>query len=237
LISYPIHIPLFTVFDSLSAFRFFIDTGKLSVINKTICCLGLLLLCISPVLQAEIKYVTDDLQLALHAKAGSKGKLLKRLASGTRLEVLEESGFFAKVRTPEGAVGWTKASFLMTDKPARARVIDLEKEQEALKKELKSVQDQLEVSNKLATELRAEKIQAALELADHKEMKETDTDLLARLKKENASLKQRLDPTIVNIPLNWALIGAPIALLLGFIGGIALFDWLSRRRHGGYRIY
>jgi hypothetical protein len=39
------------------------------------------------------------------------------------------------------------------------------------------------------------------------------------------------------ISLSWGLIGSSVALLLGFVGGIALFDWMSRKRHGGYRVY
>ncbi|MEN8168206.1 MAG: TIGR04211 family SH3 domain-containing protein [Pseudomonadota bacterium] len=207
------------------------------MIKKTICYFGIILPLLSQTVFAETKYVTDDLNLALHEKEGSKGALIKRLASGTQLEVLEESGFFAKVRTQDGTVGWTKARFLMTEKPAQARVLDLEKEQEQLKKELISSQEQLKSSNKQAAELRAKKIQTALELVDHKEMKEADAGLIAKLQKENASLKQRLDPNVETMPMIWALIGVSVALLLGFLAGIALFDWLSRKRHGGYRIY
>jgi len=38
--------------------------------------------------------------------------------------------------------------------------------------------------------------------------------------------------------LNWhyLLIGIAVCLILGLIGGVVLMDWMSRRRHGGFRI-
>ena len=197
----------------------------------------------SPAINAETKYVTDDLKLALHAQEGSKGELLQRLQSGTKLEVLEENGLFAKVRTPDGTVGWTKAGFLMTDKPARARVIELEQVQAQLEKDLQESQAQLAESKKLAGELRAEKIQSALELAGFKEDKTKNADLIEQVRKENEALQERLQslkgrlPSEWSIPLEWGLFGAAAFLVVGILAGFALFDWLSRRRHGGIRIY
>lgn len=213
------------------------------MINKATWLAGVSLLLACQLASAETKYVTDDLKLALHAQEGSKGKLLKRLQSGTRLEVLEESGLFAKVRTPDGIIGWTKAGFLMTDKPARARVIELEQKQAELEKTLQKAQEQLTNSNKLATELRAEKIQTALELAGHKEKKEDDSGLIETLTQENTDLQERIRslenslPSEWSIPWRWGLVGALATLLIGLLAGLALFDWFSRRRHGGYRIY
>jgi SH3 domain protein len=195
-------------------------------------------LVLSQSLQGATKYVTDDLQLALHAQSNSKGKLLQKLPSGTKLEVLKEDGLFAKVKAPDGTVGWTKAGFLMTEKPARARVIELEQEQAQLKNDLVQAQGQLQTSNALAAELRAEKIQIALELAAEREKKQNDSTTISQLQQEVTSLRARLHPEDeLQIPLRWGLITSAAGLLIGFIGGIALFDWLSRRRHGGYRIY
>jgi len=49
------------------------------VINKTLWLIAVSLLLFSQALSAETKYVTDDLNLALHEQQGSKGKLLQRL--------------------------------------------------------------------------------------------------------------------------------------------------------------
>jgi len=199
---------------------------------------GILLVVICHNLLADTKYVTDDLQLSLHEKSNSKGKLLEKLSSGTPLEVLKEDGFYARVKTPDGTIGWTKSAFLVDEKPARAQLIELRQSHSQLEQELQATQEQLETSNKLAAKLRAEKIQVALELAQERENKGHESATLGELKQEVNQLRERLGASNeTRIPLSWGLIGTAVALLLGFIGGIALFDWMSRKRHGGYRIY
>lgn len=174
---------------------------------------------------------------------GSKGKLLQRMQSGTKLEVLEVSGLFAKVRTPDGTVGWTKAGFLMSEIPARARLLELEQKQARLENTLQKTQDELSNSNKQASALRAEKIQTALELAGHKERQKKDRDSIEQLKQDNNELQERIQalqktlPAGLNISWQWALAAVGFSLVIGLLVGLALFDWYSRKRHGGYRIY
>jgi DNA-binding XRE family transcriptional regulator len=154
------------------------------------------------------------------------------------LEVLKEDGFYARVKTPDGTIGWTKSAFLVDEKPARAQLIELRQSHSQLEQELQATQEQLETCNKLAAKLRAEKIQVALELAQERENKGHESATLGELKQEVNQLRERLGASNeTRIPLSWGLIGTAVALLLGFIGGIALFDWMSRKRHGGYRIY
>jgi len=199
---------------------------------------GILLLALCQNLLAEVRYVTDDLQLSLHEKSNSKGKLLEKLSSGTRLEVLKEDGFYARVKTPDGTIGWTKSGFLTDEKPARAQLDELKQQQAQLQQALETTQEQLKSSKQLATELRAQKIQVALQLADEREGKKDDAASLDELRQEIGRLRQRVgNADEIRIPLRWGLTGFAVALLLGFIGGLALFDWMSRKRHGGYRIY
>jgi SH3 domain protein len=189
-------------------------------------------------LSADIRYVTDDLQLSLHEKSNSKGKLLQKLSSGTRLEVLKEDGFYARVKTPDGTTGWTKSGFLVTEKPARAQLIELQQTHSQLQQELETTREQLKANEKLTAKLRAEKIQVALDLAQERENSQNESTNLNELQQEVRRLRVQLGKTDeIRLPLRWGLIGSGLALLLGFIGGIALFDWMSRRRHGGYRIY
>lgn len=208
------------------------------MIKRNLCCIGICLFSLSQVATGSTKYVTDDLQLALHELAGSQGKLIKRLPSGTKLEVLEESGLFAKVRTPDGAEGWTKSGFLMTNKPARARLLELENQLFDLRKTFEQAQTELEISNQQVAELQEAESQARRELAEQKQGLETSSQLIADLRKKNLAHDQ--NQVVVeddSIPIRWSIIAASVALLLGFLGGLSWFDWLSRRRHGGIRIY
>ena len=207
------------------------------MINKTLCTLGFCLFSFGSVHAQEIKYVTDVLLLSLHENEGSKGELLKRLPSGTRLEVLEEANLFSKVRTEDGIEGWTKSGFLTNEVPARTLVPQLEQQQEKLSNELAQKQDELNQAREEIAKLQAQQQQNDAALADKAQSNVETASLIERLRKENMEFRQSATHSELQIPQRWAMIAAPVLLILGFIGGIAWFDYRSRKRHGGIRIY
>ncbi|MCG8486708.1 MAG: TIGR04211 family SH3 domain-containing protein [Chromatiales bacterium] len=186
---------------------------------------------------SETRYVTDELNLSLYELINSKGKLLKRLKSGTELELLSEEGFFAEVRTKDGTVGWTKAGFLIKSKPARALVIELTAENNELKESLRVKGQQLSETEKLLNNLKSQEQQANTELQDQLENTEGIVAALDRIQQENESLRAQQGHYGSVVPVKWGLIASGITFILGTIAGIALFDYRSRRRHGGFRIY
>lgn len=197
-----------------------------------------LLLCMSAQAMAETRYVTDILQLSLYEEINSKGKLLERLNSGTELELLETSGLYARVRTQQGVEGWTKLGFLITEKPARAQLADLQTENEALRQQLDARQKDLDATKEELARVTDNEGKAYAEMAQRLENAESTAADVARLQAENDSLRGQLSSDdALQIPVNWALIAAGVSLILGMIAGIALFDYRSRKRHGGYRIY
>ena len=203
-------------------------------IVSLLCCW---LLCISMSAHSETRYVTDELNLSLYELINSKGKLLKRLKSGTELELLSEEGFFAEVRTKDGTVGWTKAGFLIKSKPARALVIELTAENNELKESLRVKGQQLSETEKLLNNLKSQEQQANTELQDQLENTEGIVAALDRIQQENESLRAQQGHYGSVVPVKWGLIASGITFILGTIAGIALFDYRSRRRHGGFRIY
>ena len=198
---------------------------------------GLLLACSTSLVCAETRYVTDELQLSLYEETNSQGALLQRLNSGTELELLDLQGMYAKVRTKEGVEGWTKAGFLITEKPARAQLLDLKQENEALQNKLEESQQQVAASRGELEKLQQNQGDAYGELTERLAQAEKVAATVEQLRQENDEFRERLDSDQLLIPVNWALIASGIALVLGMIAGIALFDYRSRRRHGGYRIY
>ncbi len=199
--------------------------------------LGLLLLGIGFQANAETRYVTDILQLSLYEQINSQGKLLQRLNSGTELELLETSGLYARVRTPEGVEGWTKAGFLINEKPARAQLADLESANSALQQELEKSQQELRETQSQLTKVTDNEGNAYAELSQRLEDAEKIAATVGRLQEENDSLRRKLSGDTLEIPLEWGAMAAGITLLVGIGMGVALFDYRSRRRHGGYRIY
>jgi len=179
---------------------------------------------------AETVYVTDILQLAMHEKENGQGGLVRNLPSGTELEVLERKNYYVRVRTKDGTEGWTKAGFLVSDKPARNLLAELQSLNTTLQDQLEATRGELSAASETLSQLREQTTSTTAE-ADR-----TRT-LVAGLRGENEAFQSRLELYKGSIPWRWSLGAALATLLLGFIGGIAWFDYRSRKRHGGYRVY
>lgn len=179
---------------------------------------------------AETAYVTDILRLGLHQAEDTSDRAFRTLVSGAELEIMERRPNYARVQTADGQVGWVKSAYLVTEKPAQLRVSEVEAEMARVRDELAAAQAARETAEgetrKLSDEMRSS--------ADSSDaIQET----LARLKQENASYEGRLETYRGSVPLSWAAAALLVALIGGFVGGVAWIDYLSRRRHGGFRIY
>jgi SH3 domain protein len=77
---------------------------------------------------AETRYVTDRLEVTLRAGESTRYKILKMLPSGTPLEVLgvNSTSDYARVRTPEGTLGFVPADQLQAEPAARDRLAVVE---------------------------------------------------------------------------------------------------------------
>jgi SH3 domain protein len=212
-------------------------TKRLRQFTATAPLLGLLFACMAINATAETRYVTDILQLSLHEQINSQGKLLQRLNSGTELELLEISGFYARVRTQDGVEGWTKAGFLISEKPARTQLANLLSKNASLQQQLATHQQDLNEAKTELTKVLENKGKAYAEMAQRAENAEQLSTTVETLQEQNEAFRRQLSGYGMRIPAKWGMIAAGVSLLLGIGAGIALFDYRSRRRHGGYRIY
>jgi SH3 domain protein len=178
---------------------------------------------------AEPAYVTDSLRLSLYGTDDGSGDPLDTLSSGATVEVLERGTNYTHVRTAAGREGWVKTAFLVSGKPARARVAELEAEITDLKNDVAAAreaqhtaEEQLgKVSRTASTTAPTEALQGALD----------------RLRRENRSYEERLETYRNTLPLPWVLASLVVTLVGGFAAGLWWLDALIRRRHGGFRIY
>lgn len=168
---------------------------------------------------AETVYVTDKLKLTLHALPDGSSEKITVLESGDKLTILEQIKFYAKVKTEEGQIGWTKAAYLVTEVPPRHRLTKLEAQNESLTAKLAATKKDLDLTQQMLQEA-SQNIQNAEELRN-----------------QNAALLEEQQRYKHSVPLTWFLSVTAIALVLGFVAGIWLFDYRSRKRHGGYRVY
>ena len=179
---------------------------------------------------AETAYVTDILQLGLHAAEDTSDRPFRSLQSGTELEVLTRVPNYALVETANGEQGWVKSAYLVEDKPARHRVEEVEAALEIMRDELESAQMARQEAEQEATRL-------GLNIEARDNSSEAVLDTLERLKSENEDYEQRLETYRGAIPLAWVVAALALALVGGFFAGMWALDALIRRRHGGFRVY
>ncbi|MGH8495563.1 MAG: TIGR04211 family SH3 domain-containing protein [Gammaproteobacteria bacterium] len=176
--------------------------------------------------QAEIMYVTDILRLGLYADPATRENPLRYLTSGTALDVLERNGNTARVRGPDGAEGWVRATYLVSEEPARTRLAALESSNASLTEKLAAARRELAGASKSVASLESRLATA-----------EDATRALEAAEQENSALERRIDSIGFMVPGSWVMAGLGVSLLLGFIAGLAFLDYLIRRRFGGVRIY
>ena len=179
---------------------------------------------------AETVYVTDSLRLGIHATQDTSDKPFDNLVSGTAVEVLERDSSFAHVRLPDGREGWVKATFLVADKPAAARIVELEAERGSLETAAAAAKTAQVAAEQQLADFRGE-LQATT--GSSESIKET----IARLERENVAYVERLERYRHTLPLVWVFPAVVVALVAGFLVGLWWLDALIRRRHGGFRVY
>ncbi len=99
----------------------------------------------------DILYVTDQLRLSVYPQANDKSGSLQLLSSGDKLAVIQISGNYALVITPNGKQGWVKRGFLVSQPTATLLLKQEKLKNEELNQEIeklansKMVIDQYEV--------------------------------------------------------------------------------------------
>ena len=138
------------------------------------------------------------------------------------------AGRLSFVRLADERTGWVRGTYLQAEEPALRRIAGIEQENERLTAELDTLKAQ-DSGQELA------RLQAAVvEAQGRAESAEAEQ---LRLQAEISGLRDDLKSLQGAVPLRWLGIGVGIALLLGVIAAWRWFDYRSRRRHGGFRIY
>ncbi len=174
-------------------------------------------------------WVTDQLQLGLHRNSDTSGSPFKVLVSGTELTVLERNRFYARVRTTDGQEGWVKAGYLLSKKPAAARVMEVEKSNTELEDALNKTQSDLDQANTALTKLQSQTDSLNVQVSEN-------SSVMTTLQTENQEFRNRLKAYKGSLPLSWVALSLALMLAVGFIGGLKWEDHQSRKRHGGIRV-
>lgn len=198
----------------------------------------------------DILYVTDRLRLSVYPQANAKSGALQLLNSGDKLAILQISGNYALVITPNGKQGWVKRGFLVSE-PTAGLLLKVEKKKnEQLSGDIeklansKMVIDQYEIDMDALTE----KIQA-LEIENgHALNTITKLEQAAQQKVEIAAAKDALLESNGELPIlvltttaisYWQYL-VPVAVLFVLVGlliGKLLTEYRIRRRFHGIKIW
>jgi len=198
----------------------------------------------------DIWYVTDRLRLSVYAKANAKSGLLQQLNSGDRLGVLQISGNYAFVNTPNGKQGWVKRGFLVPSPTASLLLEEEMKKTRLLSEEIeklansKQVIDQYEVDMDALTAnirtLENENTQARQIIVELKQVAQKRVEMEAAkamsLEASKASPLEVLKATAISY---WRYL-APIlvlSILVGFLMAKLFIEFRIRRRFHGLKVW
>jgi SH3 domain protein len=193
-------------------------------------CLMVILLLCGANAGAETAYVTDLLRLGLHRAEDTSDRAFRTLQSGQELEILSRTTNYARVRLPDGTEGYVKVAYLVDEKPAALVVDEVRAEGERLRAELADLEAAFAEPAARIRTLEADVERLTSALADA-------TATSDELESINERLQSRAERYKFSLPYSWVAACAAICLIAGFLFGLWLFDYRSRQRHGGIRIY
>jgi SH3 domain protein len=179
---------------------------------------------------AETAYVTDNLRLGLHQAVDTSDRAFRTLQSGQAVEILTRDRNYAHVQLPDGVLGYVKVNYLVYEKPAKLIVTETQVANEKLAQELEDTKRAF--AGPAATidslESNVARQKAALAENDSK---------LQELIQENNRFRRRQSGYKYSMPFPWVASALGVCLLAGFLLGIWVVDYRSRKRHGGIRIH
>lgn len=192
--------------------------------------LSLLLLGLATSASAETAYVTDQLRLGLHRAADTSDRSFRTLQSGQEVEILSRNRNYARVRLADGTDGYVKAAYLVTEKPAALIVDEARSRSERLAAELAQAKAQFARPAATIAALEQQVAEQSATLAD------MDAAVQA-LNETNARYVSRHEQYKYSLPFRWVAGAMTVSVVGGFLFGLWWFDYRSRKRHGGIRIY
>lgn len=189
---------------------------------------------------ARTMYVSDELVITFRTQPSTRGDILKNLTSGRQVEVLEEpkNSEWSRVRLQDGAEGWVRKQYLMSQPVARDQLSAARREVESLTGTVSQLREQLgsEQSERTESEqtndsLMAQVGQLEQELAEVRRISGSAMETAEenqRLNQLNARLRDELDQLIAerdnledNTQQRWLMIGGGL-VLVGLLLGVMI---------------
>lgn len=201
----------------------------LPTVNRTVLLIAGLLLSVASA-SADAAYVTDQLRLGVHQASDTSDRAFTSISSGDRVEILEETQYYARVTIPDGRQGWVKKNYLLAEKPAVLRVAELEKERDDAISELEAMKSSLAEREERVSTIEQQ-------IVEREENAKAEQEELIELRAERLELLSKLDAYSFSVPGTLFFVAAAASIGAGFLLAWWWFDRRSRARHGGFRVY
>ncbi len=198
--------------------------------------------------EATTLWVRDRIVVSLRDAPGKEGKVLRTIATGAEVKLLERSsnGAYAKVALKNGTEGWVAARYLVDEPIAAIRLAKMETEWKRFKEENERLRKELEDLQSLSKDpdaLRRLKSENERLTAEIRRFEEINTEPLAlanenealrnknvALEKELQMVRQELQVAKDRSDRDWFLLGAGV-LIAGILVGIVLPRLRVRKRN------
>lgn len=197
---------------------------------------------------AETSWVSDQFEITMRSGPSTENAIILMLTSGTALEVLESDAGngYAKVRTASGREGWVLSRYLMSQQPARERIVGLTEELNRARARADSLSGQFEAVKQQqgadSAQIRGLQQDNAALASELEELKRISADVLA-INADNQGLRQRLSDAEIKMNMleeenhvlrsrqnrDWFIAGAAV-LVAGMIVGLIIPRIRLRRR-------
>ncbi len=169
--------------------------------------------------QAETTFVTDNLFVGIREGQGKEFAIIKSVAAGTELEVLQRQGGFAQVRESGGVEGWIAGRYLVNAAPGIAQLRAINKKLKVAGRQITKLKRQLAESSN-ATDVLTKKLE---------NLGQSPTGETAP-----ASNAANSESAASGINFSWLwLLGSFAMLVIGFAAGVFWLRELNRKKMGG----
>ena len=196
--------------------------------------------------QAQTRYVTDRTQVELRRGPSTEYRILQYLEAGDRVEVLEQSEGFSRVKVDEDTEGWMPTASLIAEPIARERLASAERNLATARERVTALEGQ---NQQLERDLAATRAELEQTQTNHGTVSRELADIrsasanVVKLREDNTSLQQRLvqrdlqveQLTADNSRLSgsntqrWFIVGAGV-LLAGIVVGLIAPSLRRKRR-------
>jgi SH3 domain protein len=191
-----------------------------TALRKNLICalLGATLFVSAGAVLAETAYVTDTLRVGVRPTPDSHATPTGVIKTGMRLQLLESSNGYVRIKTEDDLEGWVKDSYIVTTPPAMITLQKLQQQQGALESKLKTLDENNQVLQEANRVLNQRLDQLSTERAQW------------QLSQARATLADK------DVSWFWWMLGFLMIAGAGFYSGITWYRQSVMKRLGGLRV-